>query len=312
MVGRVKKIENTGEHVETIGEILRDARLAKGLTIQELQKITKIQTRYLEALEEDHFDVLPGTYYARNFIRQYAQAVNVDGEKLIELFDSGAPIKKNVESVTGSRSEINKSRKNNGNSVKSRWPMILLSLVSLCLLGVVLAMMLRENSSKKYIESSDSMVVEGNLEESSSKKETSKETSTSSSESVESTASSETEKKEQKMEIVEGADKTSAVTITNAKKPTKLHFESTGGRCWLGVMVNGEYIYNKTIEIGTSDEFVLPEGTESATLVLGAAPNVKVEINDQALEFNKNNTNKVQRNLDLTIAYATSEASEEE
>ncbi len=71
----------------TIGAKLRQARLDKNISLIELQQMTKIQKRYLEAIEAERFDQLPGTFYVRAFIRQYAAAVGEDGDKLVAVFD---------------------------------------------------------------------------------------------------------------------------------------------------------------------------------------------------------------------------------
>ena len=74
-----------------IGEKLRKAREAKGLSISEIEKTTKIQSRYLEAIENNEFDKLPGDFYVRAFIRQYAQIVGLDGKELLNEY-SEAPV----------------------------------------------------------------------------------------------------------------------------------------------------------------------------------------------------------------------------
>lgn len=69
-----------------IGEQLRKAREAKGLSISDIEKATKIQSRYLEAIENNDFDKLPGDFYVRAFIRQYAQIVGLDGRELLSQY----------------------------------------------------------------------------------------------------------------------------------------------------------------------------------------------------------------------------------
>lgn len=69
-----------------IGEQLRKAREAKGLSISDIEKATKIQSRYLEAIENNEFDKLPGDFYVRAFIRQYAQIVGLDGKELLSQY----------------------------------------------------------------------------------------------------------------------------------------------------------------------------------------------------------------------------------
>lgn len=67
-----------------IGEKLKEARKAKGYTLDDLQQMTKIQKRYLIAIEEGNYDVMPGKFYARAFIKQYADTVGLNGDQLLE------------------------------------------------------------------------------------------------------------------------------------------------------------------------------------------------------------------------------------
>ena len=55
-----------------IGNTLREARIRKGLTITDVENVTKIRAKYLEALEEDDFEVLPGPTFVKGFLRTYA------------------------------------------------------------------------------------------------------------------------------------------------------------------------------------------------------------------------------------------------
>jgi cytoskeletal protein RodZ len=74
-----------------LGNRLKEARETKGLTLDDLQEITKIQKRYLAGIEEGNFEVIPGKFYVRAFIKQYAEAVDLDPESLFEEFRNEIP-----------------------------------------------------------------------------------------------------------------------------------------------------------------------------------------------------------------------------
>jgi len=69
-----------------IGERLRNAREARGLTLQAMEGITRIRAVYLQALEDEQFDRLPGPVYARGFLRAYAAALGLDPDRLVESY----------------------------------------------------------------------------------------------------------------------------------------------------------------------------------------------------------------------------------
>lgn len=64
-----------------LGNRLKEAREEKGMSLDDLQAATKIQKRYLTALEEGNYDVIPGKFYVRAFIKQYAEAVGLNSEQ---------------------------------------------------------------------------------------------------------------------------------------------------------------------------------------------------------------------------------------
>lgn len=66
-----------------MGEQLKAARLAKNLSLEDVQTATKIQARYLEAIESNNLSILPGDFYVRAFIRQYAIAVGLNPDDLL-------------------------------------------------------------------------------------------------------------------------------------------------------------------------------------------------------------------------------------
>jgi cytoskeleton protein RodZ len=69
-----------------IGNTLREARIRKGLTIRDVETVTKIRAKYLEALEQDDFSVLPGPTYVSGFLRNYASYLKIDGDALLEEY----------------------------------------------------------------------------------------------------------------------------------------------------------------------------------------------------------------------------------
>lgn len=74
-----------------LGRKLKEERERKNLSLEDLQKETKIQKRYLVAIEEGNFDVLPGKFYARAFVRNYAEAVGIDPDQLFDELDHEIP-----------------------------------------------------------------------------------------------------------------------------------------------------------------------------------------------------------------------------
>src|SRR5690625_7041564 len=74
-----------------IGVRLKEAREAKNLSLESLQETTKIQKRYLVAIEQGDFHVLPGKFYARAFIKEYALAVGLNPDELLEEYKSEIP-----------------------------------------------------------------------------------------------------------------------------------------------------------------------------------------------------------------------------
>jgi cytoskeletal protein RodZ len=67
-----------------VGHKLHEARTRKQLSLQQVEEATKIRGRYLQALEKDEWDQLPGDTYARAFIRTYGRLLGLDGERLAE------------------------------------------------------------------------------------------------------------------------------------------------------------------------------------------------------------------------------------
>ena len=71
-----------------IGNSLREARLRQGLDFPEIEQATKIRGKYLRALEEEQFDLLPAQTYVKGFLRNYADYLGLDGQLYVDEFNS--------------------------------------------------------------------------------------------------------------------------------------------------------------------------------------------------------------------------------
>src|ERR1700676_5142614 len=69
-----------------IGETLRDARMRARIDVSEIEAKTKIRAKYLRALENEEWGLLPGPTFVKSFLRTYAQALGLDGKALVEEY----------------------------------------------------------------------------------------------------------------------------------------------------------------------------------------------------------------------------------
>jgi len=70
----------------SIGEKLIEAREKKGQSLKDAEKETKIRAKYLEALELNKFNLIPGDAYVKIFIREYAQFLGIDPAPLVDEY----------------------------------------------------------------------------------------------------------------------------------------------------------------------------------------------------------------------------------
>lgn len=69
-----------------IGDALRDQRLSAKIDVQNVEDATKIRAKYLRALENEEFDLLPGPSYVKSFLRTYAEFLGLDGRELVDAY----------------------------------------------------------------------------------------------------------------------------------------------------------------------------------------------------------------------------------
>lgn len=72
--------------MKTVGVMLKEARIAKGLTLQHVEQATKIREKFLLGIEADDFGRLPSLSYAKGFIRNYAEYLGIPSELVMAFF----------------------------------------------------------------------------------------------------------------------------------------------------------------------------------------------------------------------------------
>ncbi|MBL1226846.1 helix-turn-helix domain-containing protein [Enterococcus sp. BWR-S5] len=287
-----------------IGKKLREARLQMNMSLDELQQITKIQKRYLMAIEENNFDSMPGTFYVRAFIRQYASAVNLDGEELINYFD-GKDLPEDVE-LAAQYKDLEESRiqiyeEEHESRLFKSLPAIILSLFGLAIVVVVFYAMWQDQKANPMIDVPESTVTIERISDSSMTSESSSSTTVSS--TVESSTVESSAEPTATVAYVNEENRLVNMTATDVAAPAKFTFTATTGNSWAGVIINGAYVFQYTVPAGQTQEFELPAGTTAVTIALGASEYMDMKLNGQPVIFNPNDTGIGERNIVFTITY---------
>jgi len=270
------------ENKITLGKTLRDARIAKGFTLDDLQQTTKIQKRYLIAIEDQNFDELPGDFYVRAFIKQYADMVDLDGAELLKQFDSALPstqTQEYVDKVNENNPETrSQQRKVDDRYVKLRRtiPVIgIVIVVLVVLVGIWVAASHNGSSTKKDNVDSSSVSVSGSSNKSSS-----------SSSKSSSTSSKSSSKKAKTPSFKQLSTTTSGSTweMKNASSKPKVAL-SASSSAWVAVSVGGATTWQGTLSSATSHTMTIPSSATSVTFKFGNAPETKVKVDGKTFDF---------------------------
>jgi Helix-turn-helix domain/RodZ C-terminal domain len=71
-----------------IGNSLREARLRRGIDFVQVEGATKVRGKYLRALEDEQFEILPSQTYVKGFLRTYAEYLGLDGQLYVDEYNS--------------------------------------------------------------------------------------------------------------------------------------------------------------------------------------------------------------------------------
>ncbi|WP_142332663.1 helix-turn-helix domain-containing protein [Bacillus anthracis] len=281
--------------VTELGQKLKEARGTKGLSIDQLHEITKIQKRHLVAIEEGNYDVLPGAFYARAFIKQYADAVGLSGEELLVEYQSTIPQseKRDVPQVSTGQKTQETMQKSSSWPIADHMPKILVALLVIAV-GVVIWFVFQALTGKddEKVPNAQSENFEDKKAENSpldTKKEEVKAEEPKKEEPKKEEPKKEEPKKEEQptgqeeVKVVGTAGKESTLEIHNNKT---LELEiTTKGASYVGIKNEaGNDIFSGTIEEGQTQKYDLSTA-KVVNLNIGSAPNVEFKLNGQVVTF---------------------------
>ncbi|KRL04780.1 helix-turn-helix domain-containing protein [Liquorilactobacillus oeni] len=294
-----------------IGKTLKAARIEKGYTLDDLQQITKIQKRYLIAIEDEHFGALPGEFYVKAFIKQYAETVGLDPEQFLSTLGQGEKEKKEVNektAVVNKRSRTESTREsmektNTFNRFLNYLPSIIIIAVVVVILGSIYFVSWsnhRKTAQTQQIEKSSAKVAVSS-QKTSSKKESAKSNSESKSKTDSSAKKSSTKKKKKSVKIQLASNSGSSFTynLTGADKIKTVVLNISGSSAWSAVSVDGSQQWQGTLSDGQQHEVSLPDTATSVTINLGNSNATSLKINGKTFNFKKDNDSLTVRTLTI-------------
>lgn len=117
-----------------IGSTLREARVRRNLTLQQVEEDTKIRVKYVQAMENEEFDIMPGPTYVKGFLRTYSQYLGLDPDVIIGEYRSREPrtVTRVHEEPFGGVSTLGKPRSHRGRNT-----IVFVAVICLLVLGVI-------------------------------------------------------------------------------------------------------------------------------------------------------------------------------
>ncbi|MFC7784300.1 MULTISPECIES: helix-turn-helix domain-containing protein [unclassified Rossellomorea] len=291
--------------VTELGNRLKEARESKGYSLDDLQKITKIQKRYLIGIEEGSYDAMPGKFYVRAFIKQYCEAVGLPPEVIFEEHKDEIPTTYEDEiPVSLSRVQSRKSVSESSTKVFDFLPKLL---IALFVIGALIAVWVfwqgkvgDKAPETQGSENQEQVAVDENKTAEGDKPEEETEDKEESKPSDDEKADEEQEQKpEQSLEAVNTAGKKTTYDLKNADE-FKLQL-SAKGDTWIGVYnTKDELLFEGLLKEGNKKDFDF-SSDKLAYLVIGNAANTDILVNGKQLEYKVSATDVVRQ--DIVINY---------
>ncbi|OZI11498.1 helix-turn-helix domain-containing protein [Bacillaceae bacterium SAS-127] len=279
-----------------LGNRLKEARKAKGLSLADVQEMTKIQKRYLTGIEEGNYEMMPGKFYVRAFIKQYAEAVGLNPDELFEEFKSEVP-SSHEDEVPQRATKVEQVKSNvpaEPSKILEHLPKILVTAFIIGALFLVWVLMPKNDADEKQV--IEKPVVQESTEQNNEDEG-----------KGEAPAKEEKEVKEVKEEPkVEEPAKTvlTAVGTSGSNSTYELKeaekFElsiSSKGSTWVGVKDgNGKSYFGDMIPSGQTQTFDLTGQTE-AKIRVGNAVDTEIKVNGEVVTYQIPAAGQVTQNI---------------
>ncbi|QKE72987.1 helix-turn-helix domain-containing protein [Arthrobacter citreus] len=288
-----------------IGKYLKEAREAKGLSIDDVQELTKIQKRYLEAIEEGNYEILPGQFYVRAFIKQYAETIGVD----VSGFLSDKPVIEDTVEANTIAEEVKHEEipsrasklKEPLNNVKSSRIMDYLPriLIAILIMGICIAiyMMLPSKNDEKSADTNQSQT-NSNSEIEKPKNNALDQAKNDNKKQTEKAKNDETKQEPtQKITVDSAQGKRTSISLSGTDV-FKLEVVANGESYVDLKNAEGKMFYSGILKQGQTQNYDLTEENE-VTVNIGASNNVELRINDEVFKYPVSPTNAVHQKITI-------------
>jgi cytoskeletal protein RodZ len=299
--------------VTELGNRLKEVRLAKGLSLDDVQSITKIQKRYLIGIEEGNYSAMPGNFYVRAFVKQYAEALQLNPDEIFDTYKGEIPATHHDDLPDQlSRVKTRKSLTESSSKIFDLLPKILIGVFLIGAAGVLyyfLANNLGNNANDAVNNDNEPVkfVKSGNLDQTEKDTEEDTENDEADQEEAEAeekeTAPVEEETPKQELTVVQSSGINTIYDLKNADQ-FELKLVSKG-ESWVNIKDETGKSYFQgmlsTAAGGTPSTTVDLTNDGKVIIVVGRTLDTDIFVNDQKLEYAIAPTDVVRQ--DITIQY---------
>lgn len=298
-----------------LGNTLKAAREANGLSLDDLQHLTKIQKRYLIGIENGNYDMMPGKFYVRAFIKQYAEAVGLDPEEIFEQYKNEVPAAREEEVPEQlSRVQAKKTISPSQSKLLDALPKILVGVFVIgaaVLVWILVSNYVGSSNGNTSKDSDEPIVIEKNEDTKNDNKSIDNPTANKDKASKEDKKDKDDKKdkkdkdepaKKQEISAVESSGKNTTYELKNTDT-FKLKLTAKGDT-WVNVKDGtGNSVFQGLLKDGESKEVDLTDQPKT-DLVIGNSINTDIYVNDELLQYEQNPNDNVRQDITITFTKA--------